>query len=274
MVSAIAIPGGQISHGCRRSTLVPFATIPPQLGAGAATRRFRNAKPVWTPSATAARSEACTITDPRNAREDMAGQDVRPRQSGDLGRLDVQLLADRERGRADHPHKSRGRQYSESHHTGKHVFREDGKDDNDDHDAGNGEGEVSQPGNDPVRPPTQVAGGEPERQAEKKDYDESLEDSEDRYLSADEQAVQNVPPQGVGPEQVPRARPLVDGEKIAGVLAVDPGQGDQGRRWLRRLRLPSRRNRRLLPGAGATGRMNRGDDIDHVDDVAERRQCW
>ena len=64
IVSAIAIPGGQISQLFSRMTLVPFATIPPQLGAGAGTSRLRNASPVWKMSASAARNDAWTITAP------------------------------------------------------------------------------------------------------------------------------------------------------------------------------------------------------------------
>ena len=45
IVSAIAMPGGQISHGCSTIAPMPSATIPPQLGAGAATSRLRNARP-------------------------------------------------------------------------------------------------------------------------------------------------------------------------------------------------------------------------------------
>ena len=64
IVTAIAAPGGTISHGWRSSTVVPSATIPPQLGAGASTSSLRNASPDCTPSATAASRDAWTITTP------------------------------------------------------------------------------------------------------------------------------------------------------------------------------------------------------------------
>ena len=102
------------------------------------------------------------------------------------------------------------------------------EDDEDDDDPGQCEHQVGNAADHAIDPTTEVAGGEPERHAEQERHDESLDRTHKCHARPDEQTVENVAAECVGPQQVIPARPLAGREEVACVLVSHVGQRERG----------------------------------------------
>ena len=135
--------------------------------------------------------------------------------------------------------------------------------------AGIDERQVGEPADDAVEPAAEVAGGEPERDAERQDDDQRLRDADQRHPRAHEQPLQHVASERVGaradgpqlgPLTAPRADPrharsATSGSTIGATIAITTThrqEDDAGDRELA-LQQPAHEARRLGVAAVACG---------------------
>ena len=90
-------------------TFMPSATIPPQLGAGSATIRLRNAKPGLYEERGSGNKRRLHDHGTGDPWQYVATDDVRVRQAGYLRSSDIEFLADGQRRGPDDAHETRGR---------------------------------------------------------------------------------------------------------------------------------------------------------------------